>query len=653
MAKARRFGKAEVEVSIRDRVGAGLAAIERRFRAFGAGLQAVGTLLSVVGAGFTAAFGALGASLAFPTKLAADLEQTTVAFETLLGSAEKAGVLLGRLRDFAASTPLAFNDIANAARNLVAFGFAAEQVETELRRVGDIASGIGQPIGEIAEIYGKARVQGRLFGEDVNQLTGRGIPVIQEFAKQLGVAESEVKKMVADGKISFPNLQRAFADLTSEGGKFGGMMEKQSKTLTGLISTLKDNVFNALVPIGEAVSDLIKPIVTQMIELINPIAAFIKKNAAIAKVFVIITAAGFALGAAITAIGAAMVVTAIAIASITTIFGALGAAISIIASPAGILVSVFAALGILTLNLTGGIDQLGYAVWMLGDAAKQAWSGIVAAVGSGDLALAGQIAFAALEVGWLTLTVKMKEIWLQVTDYFYNLWLNVVESIVNAGTQIYFSLAKTFDQLGNAMAAGFDIGLTYIMGAIDSIQTGIAKLINETLKFFRLLDAETADGANQILDDEFNKRAAQRQGGLDSRAQARGDSLAARAAARRANRDGFLSTVAQDFAARRRNSGTDRSGLEAAQIRLAELQSRAIREAQGNGSSGPGAAKAASKLAAAGVQSSDVKAVGSSSAAAIAAGALGANRPANETAQNTRKTAALLQRIARRRGGFA
>ena len=76
------------------------------------------------------------------------------------------------------------------------------------------------PVNEIAELYGKARVQGRLFAEDINQLTGRGIPIIQELAKQFGVSDSEVKKLVESGKVGFPNIERSFMDMTSQGGKF-------------------------------------------------------------------------------------------------------------------------------------------------------------------------------------------------------------------------------------------------------------------------------------------------------------------------------------------------------------------------------------------------------------------------------------------------
>ena len=170
------------------------------------------------------------------------MQQNTIAFETMLGSADKAGKLLNELSSLAASTPFEFPELAKAAKSLTAFGIDSSEVADKLRRIGDIASGVGAPVGDLAEIFGKAKVQGRLFAEDINQLTGRGIPIIQELAKQFGVSDSEVKKLVEDGKIGFPQLDQAFNSLTDKGGKFAGMMDAQSKSFAGMMSTLKDNV---------------------------------------------------------------------------------------------------------------------------------------------------------------------------------------------------------------------------------------------------------------------------------------------------------------------------------------------------------------------------------------------------------------------------
>jgi tape measure domain-containing protein len=215
------------------------------------GSQATGRVrsaLSGISGAITAAAGAIGAVEIgkFALGLAADAEQSQVAFEVMLGSAGRARQVLGELKDFAAATPFEFPELRDAARKLIAFGVSAEEVVPKLRQIGDVSSGIGAPIGEIAEIFGKAKVQGRLFMEDINQLTGRGIPVIQELAKQFGVSESKVRTLVEQGKVGFPQLEQAFTALTSTGGQFAGMMERSSTTLGGLWSTFADTMKNKL-----------------------------------------------------------------------------------------------------------------------------------------------------------------------------------------------------------------------------------------------------------------------------------------------------------------------------------------------------------------------------------------------------------------------
>jgi tape measure domain-containing protein len=267
-ASARRMGKM---------TGAGLAglgkggavALGKSFAVTGIALKAgIGTAL----AGGAAAMG-LGVKA---VNSAANFEQTKVAFATLIGDAGKAEQTLAKLRQLGAETPFEFPELADAGRKLIAFGESADTVPETLRRIGDVSAGIQAPIGEIAEIYGKARVQGRLFAEDVNQLTGRGIPVIGELAKQFGVNESQVRKLVESGQVGFPQIEKAFINMTSKGGKFAGMMETQSKTTSGLFSTLKDSVNEVFLSLGQPINDAIRPLVAQAIGLVStltPLAA--------------------------------------------------------------------------------------------------------------------------------------------------------------------------------------------------------------------------------------------------------------------------------------------------------------------------------------------------------------------------------------------
>lgn len=191
-------------------------------------------------------------------ELASAYEQTKVAFDTFLGDSEKATQVLSDLNKFSIETPFEPDQVNQAAKSLLAFGLSSDQLIPKLTQIGDISSATGKDFNELAVIFGKAKVAGTLFAEDINQLTEAGIPVIQEFAKQLGVSESQVKKLASEGKISFKNLEQAFTDLTSEGGKFQGLMLAQSQTFGGFVSSLKGVFDEILRGFGEVFTPVLK-----------------------------------------------------------------------------------------------------------------------------------------------------------------------------------------------------------------------------------------------------------------------------------------------------------------------------------------------------------------------------------------------------------
>jgi tape measure domain-containing protein len=270
-ASARRMGKI---------TGAGLA---------GLGKGGMVAMTAGIGAAMAGAAAAVGVGIKSVTA-AADFEQTKVAFATLIGDAAKAEATLAKLRELGAATPFEFPELADAGRKLIAFGESADTVPETLRRIGDVSAGVQAPISEIAELYGKARVQGRLFAEDINQLTGRGIPIIGELARQFGVSDSQVKKLVETGQVGFPQIEQAFASMTSKGGQFSGMMEAQSKTTSGLFSTLKDTFNEVFLTLGQPINDALRPLIEQAIGLVatlTPMAAEAGKRIKEAVQFVI------------------------------------------------------------------------------------------------------------------------------------------------------------------------------------------------------------------------------------------------------------------------------------------------------------------------------------------------------------------------------
>lgn len=199
------------------------------------------------GAGFTAK--ELISNIA---QVRGEFQQLEVAFKTMLGSEDKANALMQQLVKTAATTPFDLQGVANGAKQLLAYGENVENVNDDLIRLGNIAAGLSQPLGDIVYLYGTTMTQGRLYTADLNQFTGRGIPMIRELAKVFGVAEGEVKSLVEAGKVGFPEVQKVIQNLTNEGGMFYNLMQEQSKTITGQIPNIEDAVSTMFNEIGKA-----------------------------------------------------------------------------------------------------------------------------------------------------------------------------------------------------------------------------------------------------------------------------------------------------------------------------------------------------------------------------------------------------------------
>lgn len=179
-----------------------------------------------------------------------EFQQFEIAFETMLGSGQKAKGMISDLANLAATTPFDMKGVVNGAKQLLAYGFAANEITETMRRLGDVSAGLGLNLQDLTWLYGTTMVQGRLFTRDLMQFTGRGIPLTEELAKQFGVTKDKVSELVTAGKVGFPEVKKAIESLTNEGGKFGGLMEKQSHSITGQISNIQDSIEMAINDLG-------------------------------------------------------------------------------------------------------------------------------------------------------------------------------------------------------------------------------------------------------------------------------------------------------------------------------------------------------------------------------------------------------------------
>lgn len=198
-----------------------------------------------------------------------EFQKLEIAFKTMLGSEEKANALLQQLVKTAATTPFGMSEVANGAKQLLAFGLEAEQVNDTLIRLGDIASGLSIPLGDLIYLYGTTMTQGQLFTQDLRQFMGRGIPLADELAKQFGVTKDKVGELVTAGKVGFPEVQKAIENLTNEGSKFGGLTAAQSKTISGQISNIEDQIEQMFNQLGQQSEGVIYATLESVSELIE------------------------------------------------------------------------------------------------------------------------------------------------------------------------------------------------------------------------------------------------------------------------------------------------------------------------------------------------------------------------------------------------
>lgn len=194
-------------------------------------------------------------------KIAGDFEQFDIAFTTMLGSAERAKALLKDITDFAAKTPFELPELVEGSKRLLAFGFAGEKIIDTMRTLGNITAGVGrEKMPQLILALGQVRAATRLRGQELRQFTEAGVPLIEELAKTMGKEEKEIADLVSKGKVSFDLTYQALENLTKDGGRFANLMVKQSKTLFGVFSNIKD----LLTIIGRDVGNELLPAIKEL-----------------------------------------------------------------------------------------------------------------------------------------------------------------------------------------------------------------------------------------------------------------------------------------------------------------------------------------------------------------------------------------------------
>ncbi len=225
-------------------LSAKLTSARASFKKFGGSVKNIA--MGVAGFGT-----AIGGAVFAIAKMGGNLAQTKIAMETFLGSAEKATQLLGDLRKFADMTPFDTNSVIQAGKVLAGAGVEAKGVVDVVKMLGDISAGTGKDLGEMAQLYAKSMNKGKVQTRELLQLVNAGVPIVAKLQKSLGVRTKEaIFKMAEQGKIKFKELNQVFKEMTSNGGIYAGLMDKQSKTFIGRLSTLQGKLQNLAADVG-------------------------------------------------------------------------------------------------------------------------------------------------------------------------------------------------------------------------------------------------------------------------------------------------------------------------------------------------------------------------------------------------------------------
>lgn len=201
--------------------------------------------------------------------LGADMEQTRVAFGTFMGDTEKANTLIAKLNEFANFTPFDNAEVIKSGKMLLSAGMSSDKISESLQTLGDIASGVAMPLDELSQIYSKSMNKGKLQAEELNQISERGIPLMAELSRMTGKSTAEIYKLAESGSITSDVLTTAFQNMTSEGGTYFNLMEKQSKTLGGKWSTMVGQLQTIGIKLGEALIPALSKLVEFGLKIIQ------------------------------------------------------------------------------------------------------------------------------------------------------------------------------------------------------------------------------------------------------------------------------------------------------------------------------------------------------------------------------------------------
>lgn len=484
----------EIILKLKDQLGDELRRVSGQIDGARKQVEQMGPALDMARNASIALGGAVLAFGAGALHAASQAEQAQASFEVMLGSAEKAQGFIAEMKNFSARTPFQFKDIADASQTMLAFGIESQKVMGYIQMLGDASMGNSEKFKSMALAFSQIQSTGRLMGQDLLQLVNQGFNPLTIISQKTGESMVELKKRMEDGGISAAEVAEAFKTATSEGGRFFGSMEKQSQTLAGQWSTLKDTVTELMREIGEKLI----PVAKQAIAALGTLAKNI--NPEVAASFLAVAGAVSVAGVAVT--GMIKLLPALTAAWVIAT-GPIGVIVAALILLTGIIKSTWAAFKIvgqqwgifwrdMATQAQGAIDWIVSKLGWLGDVAARifSWIGNVAGDFGGAMVDAGKDlgGYAAEFVGLDSLMNVFKDSTdsaaASVTD-FTTSGVEQFAAVGGAGT-------KASDDMKKAAEAAAD--------AWDKVKDSVADVTKEIEDLVKKQQGILTDNAKQELD---------------------------------------------------------------------------------------------------------------------------------------------------------
>ena len=449
-----------------------LNAIEHKTQSFGSSIKRT---VAALGLGKIAKdFASAGISFN------ASIEQYQTSFEVMTGSAEKATQITQQLKQIAANTPFELPQLADTTQLLMNYGFTADDAMEKMQMLGDISQGSADKMTRIATAYGQMSSAGKVSLEDVKQMIEAGFNPLQEISKSTGESMASLYDRISDGSLSVDEITASMERSTSAGGKYFQSMDKQSQTLNGKISTLKDT-FNefagkAMQGLSDVLSNTVIPALTGVLSHIDEIIAVLN-----------------ALLPVIVAVGSAFASWKIVnfIQDIPKMIGSVKTAIlgvnaALAANPVGAVVAAISALVAVFLYLWNTSEEFRQ-FW------TDMWNGIVEWF-SGIIESIVNFFTVTIPEAWESFKTNLQELCSSIVQWFQDAWNSVIAFFTETIPAWIQSVIDWFNQLPYNI--GYMVGQIighFIQWGIDLknfVTEDIPAFINSVVEWFKSLQGK-------------------------------------------------------------------------------------------------------------------------------------------------------------------